>query len=275
VIAVTGATGFVGGRTAELLAARGAPLRLVVRDPSRAPDLGAEVRTASRYGAADEMCAAFEGADTVFLVPAEESADRLEQHRTAVDAAVAAGVRRIVYLSFVNASPDATFTLVRHHWATEEHIRASGLAFTFPRMNLYLDFVPSMVSEDGVIAGPGGDGRAAIVARSDVAEVAAALLTGDGHDGRTYDVTGREPLSFAEMAATVGARYVDETLEEAYASRAGYGAPDWQVEAWVSTYAAVANGELDVVSDTVARLTGHEPITLAEFIQAGDRPPRG
>jgi uncharacterized protein YbjT (DUF2867 family) len=275
VIAVTGASGYVGGHTAALLAARGVPLRLVVRNAARAPDLGAEVRTASRYGAHEEMRAAFEGADTVFLVPAEESEDRVEQHKTAVDAAVAAGVRRIVYLSFINASPDATFTLVRHHWATEQHIRASGLAFTFPRMNLYLDFVPRMVSDDGVIAGPGGDGRAAIVARDDVAAVAAALLTGNGHDGETYDVTGRESLTFAEMAATLGATYKDETLEEARASRAGYGAPDWMVEGWISTYTAVARGELDTISDTVARLTDHAPLTLAEFIRAGDTPPRG
>jgi len=210
----------------------------------------------------------------VFLVPAEESEDRVEQHKTAVDAAAAAGVRRIVYLSFVNASPDATFTLVRHHWATEEHIRASGLAFTFPRMNLYLDFLPRMVS-DGVLAGPGGDGRAAVVARDDVAAVAAALLTADGHDGATYDVTGREALTFAEMAAAVGATYKDETIEEAWASRAGYGAPDWMVEGWISTYTAVARGELDTISDTVARLIDRPPITLAEFMRAGDRPPRG
>ena len=273
-IAVTGAGGYVGGRTAELLASRDVPLRLVVRNAARAPDVGAEVRTASRYGAHDEMRAAFEGADTVFLVPAEESEDRVEQHKTAVDAAAAAGVRRIVYLSFVNASPDATFTLVRHHWATEEHIRASGLAFTFPRMNLYLDFLPRMVS-DGVLAGPGGDGRAAVVARDDVAAVAAALLTADGHDGATYDVTGREALTFADMAAALGATYKDETIEEAWASRAGYGAPDWMVEGWISTYTAVARGELDTISDTVARLIDRPPITLAEFMRAGDRPPRG
>jgi uncharacterized protein YbjT (DUF2867 family) len=275
VIAVTGASGYVGRHTAQFLAERGAPLRLVVRDPSRAPDLGAEVRAASRYGALEEMRAALDGADTVFLVPAEESVDRVEQHKTAVDAAAAAGVRRIVYLSFVNASADATFTLVRDHWQTEEHIRASGLAFTFPRMNLYLDFIPNMVSEDGVIAGPAGDGRAAVVARRDVAAVAAELLLGDGHDGKTYDVTGREALSFAEIAEIVGATYKDETLAEAWESRSGYGAPDWQVEAWISTYTAVAAGELSAISDTVARLTGHEPITLAEFIRAGDRPPRG
>jgi NAD(P)H dehydrogenase (quinone) len=267
VIAVTGATGYVGGHTARFLAERGAPLRLVVRDPARAPELGAEVRAASRYGAFDEMRAAFEGCDTVFLVPAEESLDRVEQHKTAVDAAAAAGARRIVYLSFVDAAPDATFTLVRHHWETEEHIRASGLAFTFPRMNLYLDFIPNMVS-DGVIAGPAGDGRAAVVARRDVAEACAALLAGDGHDGRVYDITGREALSFAEIASLAGATYKDETLDEAWESRSVYGAPDWQVEAWISTYTAVAAGELERVSDDFARLTGHEPITLAEFLQA-------
>ena len=275
-IAVTGATGFVGGTVARLLAERGVPQRLVVRDPSRAPDLGAEVRASPRATAPPgEMRAAFEGADTVFLVPAEESADRVEQHQRRSTPRSRPACARIVYLSFINASADATFTLVRDHWATEEHIRASGLAFTFPRMNLYLDFVPNMVSEDGVIAGPAGDGRAGIVARRDVAAVAAELLVGEGHDGKTYDVTGRESLSFAEIADIAGARYTDETLDEAYASRAGYGAPDWQVEAWVTTYLAVARGELDVVTDTVKRLTGHEPVTLAEFIREGDRPPRG
>jgi NAD(P)H dehydrogenase (quinone) len=267
VIAVTGASGFVGGTTARLLAEQGAPLRLVVRDAARAPELGADVRVASRYGALDEMRAALDGADTLFLVPAEESADRVEQHKTAVDAAVAAGVRRIVYLSFVDASPDATFTLVRHHWETEEHIRASGLAWTFPRMNLYLDFVPNMVSPDGEIAGPAGDGRAAVVARADVAAASAVLLTSEGHDGKTYDITGREALSMAEMASLLDARYRDETLEEAWASRASYGAPDWQVEAWITTYRAIAVGELAAVSDDVKRLTGREPITLAEFLR--------
>jgi NAD(P)H dehydrogenase (quinone) len=149
VVAVTGATGYVGGRTAADLAERKTPLRLVVRDPSRAPDLGAEVRAASSYGATDEMRNALEGIDTLFLVPAEESEDRVDQHRTAVDAAVAAGVSRIVYLSFLAAAPDATFTLGRHHWATEEHVRAAGVPFTFLPMNLYLDFLPRMVSPEG------------------------------------------------------------------------------------------------------------------------------
>lgn len=172
-----------------------------MRDASRAPD--GDVRQASSYGAFDEMCAALEGADTLFLVPAAESVDRLDQHRTAIDAAVAAGVGRIVYLSFLNAAPDSTFTLARDHWATEAHIRATGVPFTFLRMSLYLDFVPLMAT-DGVISGPAGGGRVAAVARDDVAAVAAAVLTGDGHEGRTYDVTGAEALTMSEIAAQLG-----------------------------------------------------------------------
>ena len=115
----------------------------MVRDAARAP-AGADVRVASGYGARNELRAAFAGADTVFLIPAHESPDRVQLHRTAVDAA-AAEVGRVVYLSFLNATPDATFTLARDHWATEQHIRASGIVWTFLRMNLYMDFIPSMV----------------------------------------------------------------------------------------------------------------------------------
>jgi NAD(P)H dehydrogenase (quinone) len=273
-IAVTGATGTVGRRVAGLLAGRGVAQRLVVRDPSRAPTLaGAEVRRIAGYGAGNDVRAALDGVDTLFLVPGAEAADRREQHFAAVDAAVAAGVRRIVYLSFVDARPDATFTLVRDHWATEERIRAAGVAWTFPRMNLYLDFLPFMASAEGVIEGPAGDGRAAVVARADVAAAVAAVLTGAGHDGRTYDLTGPEALSLgavAELMARAAGRpvvYRDQTPEQAYASRAGYGAPDWQVTAWVTTYTAIAAGELARVSADVPRLTGRPATSLAEYLE--------
>ena len=276
-IAVTGATGYVGGAVARRLAERGVEQRLVVRDPSRAPELpGAEVRQASAYGAGEEMRAALEGADSIFLVPAAESEDRVEQHRTAVDAAAAAGVERIVYLSFLNASPDATFTLVRHHWATEERVRESGVPFTFLRMSIYLDFLPMMIGDDGAIRGPADEGRVAFVHRDDVADVAAAVLTSDGHDGETYDLTGRELLTMHDVAEQISeatgrdASFHDETLDEAWESRRATGAPDWMIEGWVTSYQAIAEGELDVVSDSVNRLAGHEPITLREYL-AGER----
>src|SRR3954454_6301575 len=203
-IAVTGATGEVGRRVIAMLDAP----RLVVRDASRAPD-GYDVRAASDYGALDEMRAALAGASTLFLIPAGESADRVDRHRTAVDAAVAAGVGRIVYLSFLNAAPDATFTLARDHWHTEEHIRACGVPWTFLRMNLYMDFIPGMAGTDGVIRGPAGSGRVAAILRDDVAASAAAVLGSTGHEGRTYDLTGPSNFSLAEAAALLGVTYVD------------------------------------------------------------------
>jgi NAD(P)H dehydrogenase (quinone) len=275
-IAVTGATGAVGGAVAALLAERGVAQRLVVRDPARAPRLpGVEsVRQIADYGHADDVRRALEGVDTLFLVPAQEAADRLQRHFAAVDAAAAAGVRKITYLSFVAASETSTFTLGRDHWATEQRVKATGLVWTFPRMNLYLDFVPMMVTEAGVIEGPAHDGRTAFVTRDDVAAVCAALLAETGHDGETHDITGPEAITLAETAARMSAasgrriEFHDQTLDEAYASRAVYGAPDWQVEAWVSTYVAIANGDVAKVTDTVTRFA-HRPATdLTAFLAA-------
>ncbi len=273
-IAVTGATGAVGRRLAARLAAAGARQRLVVRDRSRAPGLdGAEVRQAAGYAAGDEMRAALDGADTLFLMPAAEAPDRVEQHMTAIDAAVAAGVRRLVYLSFVDASAESVFTLGRDHWRTEEHIRATGLPWTFLQMNLFMDFIPSMVAPDGVIRGPAGDGRLAAVLRDDVAAAAAAVLTSDDHDGRTYALTGPRAFSLAEAAEAMGratgkpVRYHAETDEEAFASRARFGAPDFEVRGWVSSYWAIREGALERVSPDVRALTGRDPVSLAEYLR--------
>jgi NAD(P)H dehydrogenase (quinone) len=274
-IAVTGATGAVGTRLTARLAEAGARQRLVVRDPARAPQIaGAEVRQASDYGAGEEMRAALDGAGTLFLIPAAEAPNRVEQHTTAIDAAVAAGVRRIVYLSFFGASPDATFTLGRDHWHTEQHVRATGLEWTFLRMNLYMDFIPSMVLPEGVIRGPAGDGRVAAILRDDVAAAAASVLTCDGHDGRTYDLTGPEAFSLAEAAELMSRvsgkaiRYDDETDEQAFASRAVFGAPEYEVRGWVSSYWAIREGSLAAVSGDVRELTGRDPVSLATYLGA-------
>jgi uncharacterized protein YbjT (DUF2867 family) len=192
-----------------------------------------------------------------------------------VDAAAAAGVEHLVYVSFFHAAPDATFTLARDHWATEEHIRASGLAFTFLRDNLYADFLPAMVGSDRVLRGPAGQGRVAAVAQDDVADAAAAVILHPGaHAGGTYDLTGPDSLTLDEVAALLTeatgrkVTYHPETVEEAYRSRASFGVPDWQVDAWVSTYTAIAAGEMDGVSDAVPRLTGHRATALADLLRA-------
>jgi uncharacterized protein YbjT (DUF2867 family) len=272
-LGVTGSTGRLGGRVARRLAAAGRAQRLIVRDPARAPDLPGTVTATAEYADADAARAALSGVDTLFMVSGAETLDRVDRHKTFVDAAVAAGVRHVVYTSFANASPHATFTLARDHYATEEYIRASGLAFTFLRDNLYLDFFPIFVGPDDVIRGPAGDGRAAAVALDDIAEVAVAVLADPAaHAGTTYELTGPRAITMAEAAAVLAAatgrpvRFENETVDEAYASRSVYGAPDWQVTAWVTTYTAVAAGDLEAVTDDVERLTGHPPRGLEDVL---------
>jgi NAD(P)H dehydrogenase (quinone) len=275
-IAVTGASGALGGRVARRLAGRGVEQRLVVRDAARAPGLdGADVVAAPAYGDAGAMRAALTGVATVLLVSASESADRVEQHLTAVDAAVAAGVERIVYVSFLAAAPEATFSLARHHYATEERIRSHGVAFTFLRDSLYADVFPYFVGADGVIRGPAGDGRLAPVARDDIADAAVTvLLDGPAHTGHTYDLTGPTSVTLHDIAgdiaraAGVPVTYHPETLPEAYESRATYGAPAWEVEGWITSYAAIATGEMDAVTDHVQRLAGHPPLSMPEYLAA-------
>ena len=273
-IAVTGATGGLGGRVAALLAERGISQRLVVRDAARAPRIeGVEVVGGSSYGDADAMRRAFEGADTVFLVSAKEDEHRLDLHRGAVDAAVAAGVERIVYTSFAGAAAECVFTFGRDHFRTEEHIRQTRLGWTFLRDNLYADSMPYLAGADGVIRGPAGDGRLAAVARDDVAASAAAVLGEDGHAGTTYVMSGPEAFTLAEAAEQIGraagrqVTYEPETLEEARVSRAPSGAPAWEIEGWVTSYASIATGELETVSGDVERLTGRRPRTLAEVLR--------
>src|SRR5205814_7750881 len=124
------------------------------------------------------------------------------------------------------------------------------------------------------IRGPAGDGRASVVAQDDVAEEAAAVLRTPGdHDNLTYELTGPAALTFAEMAEAITAvtrrevGYRAESLDEAYASRASYGAPQWQVDAWVSTYTAGAAGQLAHVSTDVERLTGHPATPFDEVLR--------
>jgi len=279
-VAVTGATGALGGEVARLLAGAGIEQRLLVRDPERAPQLEGAAAVTCSYGAPAEATRALAGVEVLFMVSASESADRLDQHRSFVDAAAAAGVRHIVYTSFASAAPDAIFTLARDHDATEQHIRRAGLEFTFLRDSFYLDFAEALVGEDGVIRGPAGDGRMAAVARSDIARTAAVVLQDlDAHRHRTYTLTGPEAISLSDVARILSAAQLadgtgaavtfhDETVPEAYESRRRWGAPDGQNDAWVSTYTAIAAGELERVSEDITLVTGQPPLSLEAWLAA-------
>jgi NAD(P)H dehydrogenase (quinone) len=305
VLAITGASGELGSRVASRLARLGVTQRLIVRDSSRAPVFPqAEIVEVQSYGDTAGMLRALGGVKALFLVSARDrfgvahiSAknhtisppyDRLQQHCSAVDAAVAAGVRTILYLSVMNAAPDATFILAHDHYYTEQYIRASGMPFTFLRTSLYTDNVPQCVSADDVIRVPAGEGCAAWVTRDDIADVAVAILTGTGHEGCTYDVTGPEAITMAETAERLSAVikrpivYKDQTPQEARASRTtsrlekfdaerriltGKGLDDYEVEVFVTHFLQIAMGDLASVSKTVPVLTGHPAQSLEEYLR--------
>jgi uncharacterized protein YbjT (DUF2867 family) len=271
-IAVTGATGHLGRRVAEQVADLGP--RLLVRDPSRAPSIAGASVARVTYDDFALSADALRGVDVLLMVSASESRTRRDEHRTFIRAAAEAGVGHVVYTSFVGAAPDAAFTLGRDHFDAEQAIRGSGMAHTFLRDNFYLDVLPYFADADGVIRGPAGAGLVAAVGRADVADVAAVVLRSPAqHAGATYELTGPEAVTFADIAARMSeslgrpVRFEDESVEDAYAwRRAAYGAENWQLDAWVSTYTAVRDGEMAAVTDDVRRLTGHAPRSLEDVL---------
>ena len=183
-------------------------------------------------------------------------------HRAVVDTAAEVGIGHLVYLSFVNASPDALFDHARSHGETEDHIRASGLPFTLLRTSYY-QWVMEGFFVDGVVRAPAG--RVGWVDRDDCAEALAVVLAGEGHVGETYDLTGPEAPTMAELAARaeslLGQRIGYEETDEA-----GEGGPEWGPDTRRRGFAAIAGGEFAVVGDGVERLTGRPARSIDGYI---------
>ena len=250
------------------------------------------------------MGKALSGVKTMFLVSAQEVMgviklsedrnmptsyyDRLHQHICAVSAAAAVGVQRVVYLSFLNAAPDATFILAREHFRTEEFVRSTGVAFTFLRQGLYMDNVPQHVMSDDVVRAPAGQGRVAWIARDDIADAVVAVMTGNDHQGQTYNITGSEALTMEETAerlsAVIGRKISYQALtphearncrnmsrmidhEVARRTATGRGITEPELEGWISHYLQIATGEAGPESDSVPRLTGHPAQSLADYLE--------
>ncbi|HVD22564.1 MAG TPA: NAD(P)H-binding protein, partial [Lapillicoccus sp.] len=155
-LAVTGVTGALGGMVSRALAEVGVSQRMLARTPSKAPALPDATVVEFDYADRTACETALSGVETLFFVSGREDEHRLSHHRTVVDAAAAAGVQHVVYTSFVGASPTSTFTLGRDHYATEQFLEASGVAYTFLRDNFYQDLLPYFIGNDGILRGPAG-----------------------------------------------------------------------------------------------------------------------
>ena len=197
-VAITGASGQLGRLVAERVLAQCAPrdVILATRSPNAlelAP-AGAEIRRAD-FDEPDSLRAALVGADRMLLISATDLERRVAQHRAAIAAAEAAGVRHVIYTSGSRPAPPNPAAVAPSHYATEQALAASGLAWTVLRNSLYADYQSHEALhaiETGVLAHNRGAGRVAYVARDDCAAAAAAVLLQDGHDGAVYDITGAE-----------------------------------------------------------------------------------
>ena len=275
-IALTGASGQLGRAIVEELLLRVDPDRIVCvcRKPEGL-DEHARVGVSVRAGDFDDppsMIEAFAGVERLLLISAVDMERRVAQHRAAIDAAKAVGVRHLAYTSILNPVEANPAAAVPSHRATEEALAESGLEWTVLRNGLYQETrVPSLQQaiESGRYVHNGGDGATAYVARADCAAAAAALLAGGGHEGEVVDLTGPESLSgvdLAAIAADAGGRPVeavavdDEMFAAGLVEHAGFPAP---VAEQIATFGrAIREGYLDGVSPAVRDLTGRAPRTL-------------
>ena len=248
------------------------PQRLLVREPSRAPQLpGAEV-VAADYADPASLRAALGEGDRVFMVSLHEGpADRVPHHRNFVEAAAAAGVAQVVYLSFVAAGPDAIFLHARSHGETERMLADAGLTFTAIRNSMYADDIPSWFDAEGTNTVPGGDGRMSFSYRPELARAIAVTLTEPGHGGKVLNIVTPQSVSMTELAeiawAVSGANYrYAPTSDAAWEARwRARGKEEWAIEAGLTSYAALRAGELDVTSDDYRTLTGEDPLSVSDI----------
>jgi uncharacterized protein YbjT (DUF2867 family) len=271
-VLVTGATGTIGRNVAKRLSERGVSVRAAVRDQAKArKELADLALTPFDFEDEKTFSGALEGVEKVFLLP-PLLPNQLEVMNRFVDAAKRAGVRHIVKLSAIGVDDATQPTAVKWHSANEQHIRESGVAFTFLRPNSFMqNFVTYFPPRNGAIYLPWGNGTASFVDTRDIASVAAKVLTSEGHGGRIYTLTGPARLGIAELAIILSQvtgrefKYVD--LPEA-AARDGMlqaGVPQWQVELVMELHAINKQNRWSAVTSDIEKVTGTPPTHFAQF----------
>lgn len=275
-IVVTGATGHLGRLTVDALLDRGVPaadIRALGRSAERLAPLAARgVQTAViDFGKPETLDAAFAGADALLLVSGSEVGQRIPQHRNAIDAAVRAGVGRIVYTSAPHAD-DTDLVLAPEHAETEKLLAASGLPVTVLRNNWYTENYTGQLdvaSATGELVGSAATGRVASASRKDYAEAAAVVLTTDGHDGAVYELAGDVAWTFDDLAAAIGellgrpVAYRSVTPEEHGAALREAGLDEGTAGFVVALDGNIRDGALADATGTLSELIGRPTTPLA------------
>jgi NAD(P)H dehydrogenase (quinone) len=277
-ITVTGATGQLGRLVLEGLLARvpATELSVVVRDPAKAAELaarGVTVRQAD-YTKPETLSRALAGTDKLLLISASEIGQRLAQHGNVIAAAKQAGVKLLVYTSMLSADTSG-IGLAPEHKGTEGMIRASGIPFVILRNGWYMEnYSVPMALQHGALIGSAGEGRIAAATRADYAAAAVAVLTGAGHEGKTYELTGDAGFTMKELAGEISRQsgkpvvYQDLPVEQYKGALLGFGLPEPAAALFADADLGVARGELDVKGDDLRRLIGRPTTRLTDAVAA-------
>ena len=268
-ILVTGASGTVGSEVVKALGGTGAKVRAGYRTrpqniPSGVESVGLD------FDDGDTVAAALMGVETVFLL-----STMVAHERSVVDEAKRAGVKRIVKLS-VNGASDEAFTLARWHRGVEKHIEGSGLAWTFLRpsgfMQNFFNYMGDTIRKQSAFyTATGHTGSGAHIDARDIGAVAARVLTGQGHDGKAYELTGSQVITYDQAAQMLSRavgreiKHVPITPEQYKQGALAMGMPEVYVDALVDLDTEYATGELTMVTPRVKELTGREPIRFEQF----------
>jgi uncharacterized protein YbjT (DUF2867 family) len=272
-ILVTGATGTVGRDVAKVLFKKGAAVRAGVRDQAKARQRFDDDIALTPFDFEDDssFSGALDGVGKVFLLP-PLLPNQVELTNAFVDAAKRAGVRRIVKLSAIGVDDETRSTAGKWHAANEQHIRQSGLAFTFLRPNSFMqNFITYFPPRNGAIHLPWGNGTASFVDTRDIASVAAEVLTNDGHEGQIYTLTGPAALGIAEVAQILSEvagrelKYVDVPEGAARDGMLQAGMPKWLVEALMELHAINKQNRWSAVTSDIEKVTGTPPTHFAQF----------
>lgn len=274
-IAITGATGQLGRLVIEKLKATVPADQIValVRTPAKAADLGIEAREAN-YSQPETLEAALAGVDTLLLISSSEVGQRVTQHRNVIEAAKKAGVQRIVYTSVLHAD-NSPLSLAEEHRATEADLKSSGVAYTLLRNGWYTENYTGSVQgtlAGGALLGSAKDGKISSATRADFADAAVAVLTGQGHEGKTYELAGDESYTLTELAAEISRQtgkdipYRDLPVADYAAALASFGIPEGFAHGIAGWDANAAAGALFDDSHQLSQLIGRPTTPLATAV---------
>lgn len=285
-ILVTGATGHFGNAAIKSLLEKGVradEILALVRNESTADDIkkqGIKVLVGD-YNNYPSLVNAFTGVEKLLFVSGSDIVKRILQHENVINAAKEAGVKHIVYTSFQRKDESETSPLwivAQSHILTEKRLKESGIDYTILKNNLYMDFLPGFIGEKvletGILYVPAESGKVSAVLRIEMAEAAATILSSPGHEGKEYDFTNTEAVSYQEIAETISEisgkkiTYISPSIQDYGNALTNAGVPAEVVGIFSSFAIAQAKGELDVESSDLENLLGRKPLSVRNFLSS-------